>query len=73
MADDPTNIPPMPENDADIAIPPIDNIHAPEPTSDLPSHGQQPQSYYGAEPLDTEMPEAAVLSPTSHIFINQNS
>ena len=56
----------MPDfSDAELAIPPIDNIHAPKPEPDLvpaSSHGQPEQPFYAGGQLDTEMREAAVRS-----------
>ncbi len=53
--------------DADISVPPIDNIHAPKPELDLPPLPENPQEparpqipLQTWEQLDTEMAEAAV-------------
>ena len=58
--------------DADIPIPPIDNIHAPKSEPDLypgPPPEQHPQTMYPGVQFDTEMSEAAVriLQLSHHI------
>lgn len=60
--------------DADLSVPPIDNIHAPKPELDLPPLPDTPQEPaqpilppQAGDQMDTEMAEASVCrSLTSH-------